>query len=137
MIDYYKSAILDPDGKMFLADYSISNKLLTLVDAVISPLSTMLIESLIKGKPALAFFPDTGQSEVLRLDHIHFSEFIEIKEANSCFSKKEFIPKCEVLVKQIGDIDISKKLMKKSEFFSSKREKSYGSQLADLVKSIK
>ena len=40
---------------MYLADYSITNKLLTLVDAVISPFSTMLIESMLKGKPVLAF----------------------------------------------------------------------------------
>ncbi len=137
MVDYYRSVIRNSDGKMFLADYSISNKLLTLVDAVISPLSTMLIEALIKGKPALAFFPETGQNEVLRLDHIHFSEFIEIKEANSCFTENEFLPKCKVLVNQIGDIEISNKLIKKSEFFSSNRKKSYGLQLADLVKSIK
>ena len=96
----------------------------------------MLIEALIKGKPALAFFPETGQNEVLRLDHIHFSEFIEIKEANSCFTENEFLPKCKVLVNQIGDIEISNKLMKKAEFFSSSRKKSYGLQLADLVKSI-
>ncbi len=136
MINYYRSAIVEPNGKMLLADYSISNKLLTLVDAVISPLSTMLIESLIKGKPALAFFPDTGQTEKLRLDHIHFSEFIDIKEANSCFSESEFIPKCKILINQIGDITISNKLMKRAEFFSSKRNESYGKQLADLVLSM-
>ena len=49
MSDFYRRVISKPTGKMFLADYSISNKLLTLVDAVISPLSTMLIEALIKG----------------------------------------------------------------------------------------
>ena len=55
MREYYKSLLDNPKGNMYLADYSITNKLLTLVDAVISPFSTMLIESMLKGKPVLAF----------------------------------------------------------------------------------
>ena len=42
MIDFYRRVIKEPIGTMFLTDYSISNKLMTLVDGVISPLSTML-----------------------------------------------------------------------------------------------
>ena len=63
MVDYYKSVIKSNSGKLFLADYVISNKILTLADAVISPLSTMLIESMIKGKPVLAFFQLSLQSK--------------------------------------------------------------------------
>ena len=97
MREYYKNVIKNPSGKMHLADYSISNKLLTLVDAVISPLSTMLIESLLKGKPCLAFFPETGQNEPTRVENLHFAEFIALKETNSCFKADQFIPTCQKL----------------------------------------
>ena len=133
MEEYYREVIKNPKKqKMHLADYEISNKLLTLVDAVISPLSTMLIESLVKGKPVLAFFPE--QSKTLgRLENLHFEEFINLKEANSCFKQKDFIPKCKTLLKQIEDKSFSSKLQKKAEFFVHRSKSSYGSKLADLV----
>ena len=126
--------IKNPSGKMHLADYSISNKLLTLVDAVISPLSTMLIESLLKGKPCLAFFPETGQNEPTRVENLHFAEFIALKETNSCFKADQFIPTCQKLLSQIGNEELSRKLKKNSEFFVSRKDKTYGHQLAELVK---
>ena len=47
MVKYYKNQITNPDRKVFMIDYKISNMLLNLADALISPLSTMLIESMI------------------------------------------------------------------------------------------
>ena len=133
MEDFYREVMKNPiKQKMHLADYEISNKLLTLVNAVISPLSTMLIESLIKGKPVLAFFPE--QSKTLgRLENLHFEEFIQLKEANTCFREKDFITKCKELLKQIEDESFSRKLQKSSEFFVHRSKSSYGYQLAALV----
>ena len=136
MEDFYQDALKNPTGRMYPADYEISNKLLTLVDGVISPLSTMLVEALIKGKPVLAFFPETGKSEPLRLHHIHYAEFVELKEANSCFDKNEFIPSCKNLLNQIGNNKISNTLKKKSEFFVTKRDTTYGYQLTKLCEKI-
>ena len=115
----------------------ISNKLLTLVDAVISPLSTMLIESMIKGKPLLAFFPESGHFKSLKkMDNLHFAEFLKIKEVNTCYFEKDFIPTCKTLLKQIGDDSFAKSLKKEAEFFIPPRSSSYGSQLANLVDSM-
>ena len=134
MIDYYKSVIKSNSGKLFLADYVVSNKILTLADAVISPLSTMLIESMIKGKPVLAFFPESGHYKSLKkMDNLHFAEFLKINEVNTCYLEKDFISSCQTLVSQIGDTSFSKILKKKAEFFNPKREKSYGRQLAELA----
>ena len=134
MVDYYKSVIKSNSGKLFLADYVISNKILTLADAVISPLSTMLIESMIKGKPVLAFFPESGHYKSLKkMDNLHFAEFLKINEVNTCYLEKDFISSCQTLVSQIGDTSFSKILKKEAEFFNPKREKSYGRQLAELA----
>lgn len=132
MIDFYRRVIKEPIGTMFLTDYSISNKLMTLVDGVISPLSTMLVEALIKGKPVLAFFPKTLRGDPLRLQFIHYKEFLELDETNACFQKSDFVSSCKHLFDQIGDKSISKKLRKKSEFFVSNKVKSYGKQLEEL-----
>ena len=133
MIKFYKSCLTNPTKNIYLADYQISNKLLTLVDGVISPLSTMLIESLIKGKPVLAFFPDFNKNEPLVLNHIHYAEFIEFEETNSCFKEIDFIPSCRRLIRQIESDSYSKILKKKAEFFVSKKIETYGLQLEKLV----
>lgn len=133
MIDYYKNEIRNPTGKMFLADYRVSRDLLTLVDAVISPLSTMLVESILNGKPILMFFPNEAHGKGWEVDEIHFAEFINMKIVNKCFSEDQFLESCKNLYSQIGDSEVAQKLKKASEFFVQPRSKTYGSQLLDLV----
>ncbi len=133
MLDYYKNEIRNPTGKMFLADYKVSRDLLTLVDAVISPLSTMLVESILNGKPILMFFPNEAQGKGWEIDEIHFAEFINMKIVNKCFSENQFLESCKNLYTQIGDSKIAKELKKTSEFFVESSTKTYGSQLLDLV----
>lgn len=133
MKNYYRKVIINPKRmNMHLADYKISNKLLTLVDGVISPLSTMLIESLVKGKPVLAFFPENGKNQE-RLETLHFEEFININEVNVSFNKNDFIYECKKLLMQINDKSLSIKLKKSVNFFVSSRNQTYGKQLSNLV----
>ena len=96
----------------------------------------MLVESLIKGKPVLAFFPKSLPDQPLRLQFIHYKEFIELEETNSCFDEKDFISSCKKLFDQIGNKEIANKLRKKSEFFVSNRKESYGYQLEQLSKKL-
>ena len=136
MREYYRKVIRNPAKQnMHLADYEISNKILTLADAVISPLSTMLIESLIKGNPVLAFFPEQSKNKG-RLENLHFEEFVKLKESNSCFRKEDFIPKCKKLLRQIDKKSFSQKLQKRSKFFVSQNKLSYGKQLSLLVDEV-
>lgn len=137
MLEFYKS-LMDNSRKssgMFLADYSISNKLLTLVDAVISPFSTMLVESMLKGKPVLAFLK-YDQKRSLSNDFIHFVEFVELEETNTCYAKKDFIFQCEKMVSQIGNKTFAEKLKKTSNFFVNQPKASYGHQLALLAEKV-
>ena len=133
MIEYYKSQIRNPTGQMFLADYKVSRDLLTLVDAVISPLSTMLVESILNGKPILMFFPNEAEGKGWEIDSIHFAEFINMNIVNKCFNEDQFLESCKNLYKQIGDPELSAKLIKASEFFVEPTFKSYGRQLLELA----
>ena len=135
MREYYKSLLDNPKGNMYLADYSITNKLLTLVDAVISPFSTMLIESMLKGKPVLAFLK-YDQKKFLNNEFIHFDEFVELEETNICYLREDFIPECQKMFKQIGDKSFSEKLKKRSKYFINQEENSYGYKLSKLAEKI-
>ena len=61
------------------ADYRDTRDLLANVDAVISPLSTIIIEASLMGVPALCFLPDDKGADHLRmsLPLIHFQELFE------------------------------------------------------------
>lgn len=134
MQEYYVSETRNPTGRFYLSDYQISNKILTLADAVISPLSTMLVESILKGKPVLAFSPEVAQQGYLSIDEIHFAEFLKLEEVNTCLKHKDFYDACKNLISQIGDKKLSAKLKKQSKFFVSDKSKPYGYQLNKLAK---
>ena len=137
MHEFYKS-LLEGSRKnlgMYLSDYSFTNKLLTLVDAVISPFSTMLIESMLKGKPVLAFLR-YEQKTLLSNQYIHFTEYIELEETNTCYQQKDFIPECKKMVNQIRNKSFAEKLKKRSQFFVNQPKASYGYQLSKLAEKM-
>ena len=136
MHEYYQNEIKNVTGLPSLVDYEITNMLLTLVDAVISPLSTILVEALVNGKPILLFFPDkqNNDNEVKPKDLIHFAELIKLKNINVCYEQKYFRQSCLDLYKQIDDLKLSKVLIKDSEFFVTRSKYSYSKQLFKLVK---
>ncbi len=133
MADYYRRETKSPSGIIFMADYRIANKLLTLVDAVISPLSTMLIEALVKGKPVLAFFPEREHGVVFGIDEVHFADFLKMPDVNVCLEEREFHPACRRLVGQIGDPALATRLRESAEFFVVMDGPTYGERLRDLV----
>ncbi len=136
MSDYYRKEIKNPSGKMFLTDYRNSRDLLTLVDGVISPLSTMLVESIINGKPILMFFPERQYDSGYAIDEIHFAEFLKVNIINKCLKEDQFLKSCQTLLKQIEGDDISLELKKTSEFFVTPSKISYGEQLLKLVEKL-
>ena len=116
-----------------MADYRVSNKLLTMVDAVISPLSTMLVEAILKGKPVLVFFPERDHEVHFSTDETHFKEFLAIPEVNVCLKEAEFYPACRRLVGQIGDPQLASELQTRSRHFVDMDEQTYGERLKRLV----
>ncbi len=75
-----------------LPDYRDTHDLLCAVDAVVSPLSTILLEALLHGKQAIVFIPggDLG-SELLtgNLPFLHFSEFLHLPEIATARTSSE------------------------------------------------
>ena len=91
MYDYYKNEINNPKGLPSLVDYSVSHNLLNLADAVISPLSTILIEAILNGKPILLFFPEGTNDNYKPANMNHFEELIQLDEVNVCYQEEEFL----------------------------------------------
>ena len=129
MRNYYVHEVQHNTGHVFMADYEISNKLLTVTDAVISPLSTILIESLLKGKPALAFFPEIHHEVHFGIDEVHFSDFLKIPEVKVCLKEENFLGACRELYDQTNDSSLPEILKKRAHFFVDMNKPSYGERL--------
>jgi len=68
---------------MMLPDYRDSHDLLAHVDAVVSPMSTILLEAALHKKPVVAFAPNdtlSGDANTLSFPMLHFEAFLEIPE---------------------------------------------------------
>lgn len=78
MKEFYLSVTVKDEGAFHMANYEITRKLLHLVDGTISTLSTILLESLLLGKPSIAFMPSAdmaskyGPSAAICLRLAHF-----------------------------------------------------------------
>lgn len=136
MEEYYKSEVANPTGRVCMIDYSVSNMLLTLADAVISPLSTMLVEAMTLGKPILVFFPREYHDMELSTDEVHFAELLAVPDVNVSLNSNEFIAAVGRLKGQIGDSGVAERLRTSSRFFHVLDGPTYSERLDHLVASL-
>lgn len=66
---------------MTLPDYRDTHDLLSHVDAVVSPLSTILVEAALHGKPVAAYVPHANEGNVsVMIPLLHFEEFFALDD---------------------------------------------------------
>lgn len=66
---------------MSLPDYRDTHDLLCAVDAVVSPLSSILLEAALHGKPIVAYAPESeGEMMKMMIPFLHFEEFFALKD---------------------------------------------------------
>lgn len=139
MESYYRRATTTGQFGIEMADYTITRKLLHLVSAVISPLSTILLESIILGKPVLMFFPKgdlnrkEGRFTQLALEMPHFADFWGEPGVNVCNNETEFSEKCRLLMAQTCDSGIRKGLLRHIRRFLVMDGATYGERIKQLA----
>lgn len=139
MEPYYRRATTTGQFGIEMADYAITRKLLHLVSAVISPLSTILLEATILGKPVLMFFPQEdagrtgGRHTQLALNMVHFADFWGKPGVNVCDSQTEFAEKCRLLMAQANDQGIHEVLQRHARHFLVMDGPSYGERVLQLA----
>lgn len=139
MEPYYRRATTTGQFGIEMADYTITRKLLHLVSAVISPLSTILLEATVLGKPVLMFFPQEdmgmkgGRHTQLALNMVHFADFWGRPGVNVCDSETEFAGKCRLLMEQANDPAIGEELQRHARHFLVMDGPSYGERVRQLA----
>lgn len=138
MLDYIHQSASGIDSK-FLASYSDARDLLSSVDCVISPLSTILIESLILGKPPMCFMPvdETGAEHFQAAkSQVHFRDILNHEHVQVCWSIDELIASIPKLIARSKDSESLGYLRRSSEYFVRSFDVPYSQRLLDFVESF-
>lgn len=142
MESYYRRATTTGQFGIEMADYTITWKLLNLVAGVISPLSTILLEATLLGKPVLMFFPNSdlasegARHAQLGLNLVQFQEFWGAPGVNVCFEEADFACECRLLLEQANDSTIHDALIRHSRKFVVMDGPSYGEKLRLLADTL-
>jgi hypothetical protein len=142
MEDYYLRIIDKGVDGFYLADYNNTKKLLDLVSATIAPISTILLETIILGKPVLMFFPKEDMKEKfgdfnkITYKLAHFREFWECEGILQCMNINSLADNINSLLKYSMNKAVKKNLKEHSNFFVDMQGAKYSERLVALSMSL-
>jgi hypothetical protein len=135
---YYRRAVQTDDKAFDLADYEVTRRLLHLVDAVTSPLSTILLEAVIHQKPVQILSasehvdPQAKSLYETAIRQVHFADLTG-DGVLRCSSAAEIPEGCRRLLQLARDPDIREKLRHLASHFVVMDGPTYGERLLELV----
>jgi hypothetical protein len=128
------------DASMYLADYAETHVTLSAVDAVVSPLSTILLEAGLHGKPILAYLPDEDMTTNIAMfsmaKTVHFGDFFERVECLQCQRPADLVADCARLLQAATSPDAGERIRRQCAFFVDIGGRSYAEQLDNLVRGL-
>src|SRR6185503_3607602 len=138
MAEYYRRTWRG-DESMALADYEETHVTLSAVDAVVSPVSTILLEAALHGKAIAAYLPDEDVPNlhlftVVRT--VHYREFFDRVECLRIERRDELVSSCAHLLELAGRPDWGESLKKQCEYFVASRPESYAEQLRQTISAL-
>ena len=123
-----------------LADYEDTHVTLSAVDAVISPLSTILLEGALHGKPIAAYLPDEDMRRNKFLfttaNMAHFDDFFDRVDCLRCERPEHLVEACQRLLAKAEEPGISERLRRQCEFFVEPASRPYAERLGELIHRI-
>ncbi len=121
-----------------LSDYRHTHEVLTHCDALISPLSTIILEAALHGKPAMCFLPDTDQSNHFRHDSqlMHFQDMFEMQEILVAHGARELLPRTIELLARSRAEGWAEKMAKAAEYFVEPHDSPYGDRITEFFEAV-
>ena len=120
-------------------DYSDTHLVLSYCDCVISPLSTILIEAAMHGKPVMCFIPlEDIEAKHFQTVHSlpHFREFQKEKHVIIAKSREELKFRVKFLFEHMEDKSFAKKMKIMSKKYVSSFKTSYADRFLDLIETF-
>ncbi|WP_417500285.1 hypothetical protein [Methylophaga sp.] len=134
MQDFMKSCAKDgKSGAFYMAEYARTHDILSSVDMVVSPLSTMIIEGALHGKPVMCFYPKEEEGSSLWKKNVkrlpHFEEVFKSKMVITCLRYSELIESIRKLNGNLLNAEFSSQIEMFSKYFVEFSEKGYRENL--------
>jgi hypothetical protein len=120
---------------IYLADYADTHDILANIDALVSPLSTIILEAMLHGKPALCFLPDEkeGSSLPLQARHAHFREVFDNPDILLAEGDHALLGCLASLMARVSDPEMPERLARTCAFFVEPHKQSYGERLCAFL----
>jgi hypothetical protein len=135
----YLEAVAAGQAKKSLPPYERTHDLLCSIDALISPLSTIIIEGALHGKPVACFLPTEERSAnhfQQTASFTHFEDMYKMPEFLKANGGDELISTIRIIMARVGDEKYCARLKQVSSFFVETFEKPYSKRLCDFVENV-
>lgn len=135
MCDYI-DAVGRGEQRITLPDYRDTHDLLCAVDAVISPLSTILLEGMLHGLPVAVFAADgPGGSQLLanHLPMLHFDELLKLPDMPVARSIDELIALMPGIADPVGGPALGARFKKEAEWFVTPFDRPWNQRIVEFL----
>lgn len=124
--------------QIYLADYATTHDVLSSIDALVSPLSTIILEAALHGKPVLCFIPEQkeGSSLGLQARLPHFEDMYNCPAVLMADGEDMLIPRLRELVARVGDVRFAHDLRVASAHFVTPFDEPFSERIVELVSDI-
>lgn len=135
MAEYVRRAGKEPQG-ITTPDYADTRDLLVNVDATLSPLSTILLESALCGKPPLCVVDDSDVANwfmAVQLELVHFKEFFACEAYDVAKGRAELVAAAARTLARAQDPAAAARLRAATGFFVARFDAPFDRRLAEFV----
>ncbi|NJL70824.1 MAG: hypothetical protein HC888_04050 [Candidatus Competibacteraceae bacterium] len=135
----YLERVQQGDLSKHLPDYETTRDVMAAADAVVSPLSTILIEAMMLGKAPMCFMPveeaDAGHFKLAE-GQVHFDEFLASDELTVAWGGEALVPGLSRLFHRIAEPSFADALKHRSEFFVSRFEEPFRARIVNYLATV-
>jgi hypothetical protein len=134
----YLEGLRSGNTRPYLADYADTHDVLSSIDALVSPLSTIILEGMMHGKPALCFLAEQqeGQSFNLQKDLVHFEDMFADPAILKANGEPELIDCLVQLMARAGNREAEVEVREACGQFVSAFDRSYSDRLCDFAENV-
>ena len=131
----YLQSVAAGNKSVNLADYADTHDVLSCVDALVSPLSTIILEGALHGKPVLCLLAEQkGQSSFdLQKGLVHFKDMYDCPSILMAHGEAELLLKIGELIGHVGDAAFASSLRAACRHFVSGFDRPFSERIVDFV----
>ncbi|MCR4378632.1 MAG: CDP-glycerol glycerophosphotransferase family protein [Rhodospirillales bacterium] len=118
------------------ADYKRTHDILSAIDVLISPFSTIILEGALHGKPVMCLMTSKSKSIEVRKDLIHFQEMFSLATISEAYQDDDLIECIRDLIAKSDDPEFKTTILNDMKFFVETPGEPYHIALTEVIENI-